>query len=212
MKVFRKDIFVTALLIVVFIFLAGIFLGSKFDTFRVDRASEMLADSRLDIESYEVQSQFYDSFMSGVCETKQQSFENLARSLAKMGQLLVSLDEMKLIGTDSYEQLRRNYFLTSIRAYLLKKDLITRCGDSGDVILYFYNTEDNDESLKQGYVIDDLVNKFDVNVFSIDANFNDDAIKAVLGYYKIEEIPAVVVNFGKVKQGFASVGELRSML
>lgn len=211
-KIFRKDIFVTALLIVAFIFLIGIYLGSKLDTFRVDRASEMVDEAGLDLESFVVQSDFYSGFLGDSCASKRESFDSLGQSLGKIGGLLVDLDKMKLAGSESYENLRRKYFLMSIRAYILKKGLVDNCGDKGNLILYFYDTSENEESLRQGYVLDDIVRKRDVMVFSIDRGFSDDALDAVKSYYGVTKGPTVIVNFKTKKEGFVSLGELVGLL
>lgn len=212
-KIFRKDILVTTLIIVFAIFLLGLYLGFKFDTFRIDEATELLKKSELDSDSFAAESAFLEQFIGENCELGKNRVKVLSDELGEIGRTLTRYDQKKLFEKNSYKQLKRKYFVLEIKSYSLLKELRQKCGRENDVVLFFYDVTDNEESLKQGFALDALVNKNPkLIVFSIDREFEEPMLKTIKEFYNITRGPSLIINFEKKFEGYASQGELKELL
>ncbi len=210
---FRKDMLVSALIIAIAIFLIGLYLGYKLDNFRIDDATKLLNREGLDSESFEVQEKFFSLFAEKKCSFNKMQVAALGKQLAEMGRTLARYDAKKMTGKQSYNDLKRKYFISELRFYNLKKQLDINCGMKNQVVLFFYDIQKNQDSLRQGYVLDVIGKEFnDLVVLSFDKDFDEGAVKVLIEFYGIKEVPAIVVNYKKKFEGFVSEGELRAIL
>lgn len=214
-KRFRKDIFISALIIAIFIFGIGFFLGYIQDKFRINEGLEILRTSELDSESFTVEKEFFDVFGSQDCELQEQRLKKLTEDLGEIGSTLAGYDAKKLIGTKDYNYLKRKYFILELKTYSFNKQVSENCNDhKTKTILFFYDVENNEESLRQGYVLDVLVKQDqDVRIFSIDRQFRDDLIlSSIKKFYGITQSPTLILNYQDKIEGFISEGELKEKL
>ena len=212
-KIFRKDILVSTLIIVIAIFLLGLYLGFKLDTFRIDEATELLKKSELDSDSFVAESAFLEQFIGENCELGKNRVKVLSDELGEIGRTLTRYDQRKLFEKDSYKQLKRKYFILEIKSYSLLKELREKCGKENEIILFFYDVTDNEESLKQGFALDKLVNKNPkLIVFSIDREFEEPMLKTIKEFYNITKGPSIIINFEKKFERYVSEGELKEFL
>ena len=213
LNIFRKDMLVSALIITIAIFLVGFYLGDKLDEFRIDDATQLLNEGELHSESFEAQDEFFNLFTKNSCSLDIIRLNTLGKELGEMGRTLAKYDIKKLTHRQSYINLERKYFISELKFYNFKKKMSERCDNNDPIILFFYDIEDNQESLRQGYVLDVLGRGIqNLSVLSFDMNFDDGSVKALKNYYGIKTAPTIVVNFEKKIEGFFSEGELRAIL
>jgi len=199
----------TALLITIFIFAAGLYVGFLLDGYRVDNIDTSIRDVELDSESFLAEEQFFDAFGKYDCDLLNKRILSISDKIWKIGNVLTTYDLKGNTHDKIYEDLRREFFIFKIRAYTLTKDLDDSCGKSYDVILFFYDTKDNQDSINQGYVLDDIVKKNkEIAVFSIDKDFNDSAVSTLVDYYNVTIAPTVVVNYDNKFDGYNSAAKL----
>src|SRR3989338_7446448 len=186
-KVFRKIMLLTAFLIAIFIFLAGAYVGFVLDSYRVDDVGSSIYNTELDAESFVIENEFFDTFGIIDCNLLSRRTKMMGDDLGEIGRTLVRYDNKKLTHGEEYNSLRRKYFLLELKAYTLFKQMDQTCGvKRPNIILFFYDTKNNQESLNQGYVLDGLVGKRDdLVVLSLDKDFNDTAISSLVSYYNI---------------------------
>ena len=151
---------ISTLIIVIAIFFIGFYLGDKLDSLRIDEATKLLMKSEIDSESFEASGEFFSTFEGNQCLFDKSKISALSKQLAEMGQTLTEYDQKSLTHKDSYRDLKRKYFITELKFYNMKKNFDSKCGTSDPVILFFYNIEDNEESIRQGYVLDILGKEF----------------------------------------------------
>ena len=210
LRIFRKDMFASAFIIVIAIFFIGFYLGDKLDDFRVDDATVLLNNAELDSEGFQVQEEFYNLFSDDICSIDEVMVSQLKEQLYDMGKTVDSYDVKHLTDKESYNFLKRKYFINELRFYNLKHRL-KNCNSNDPVILFFYDTEDSEQSLRQGYVLDALGRRnYNITILSFDKNFNDESVKTLLRYYSIETAPVIIVNYDKKFEGFTSEGQLTS--
>ncbi|MDP3727908.1 MAG: hypothetical protein Q8R18_00495 [bacterium] len=211
---FPKYIFLTSLVITLLVFVAGLFLGWNLDTLR---SSELLSDLRnneLDTESYLVERAFWDSYGGEDCRFAELRLNSLSAELAELGQYLNSYQKKNIFEEDEFQYLARRYFLLEIRGYILYNELKENCAIQNDVILYFYGFED-EESQKQGYVLDKIVDRSNgtVDIFSINKDYEGDgALETVKLYYNVTVTPTIIINGNTKKEGYVNYDEIKELL
>ena len=213
LKNMRKDVFITAFIMVVAIFLVGFYLGGKLDTYRISDIDELLNNVDLDIQGLEGENDFYSIFSENSCDIYITQLSSFRKSLAKMGQKLSDYDAKKLQHEKYYNLLKRKYIVSELRFYNLKKKIDEGCPSKEPIILFFYDTVNNEKSLRQGYVLDNIVNKnLNISVLSFDINFDDIVVHALTDFYDINSAPTMIVNYENKIETFKSEVELRAIV
>lgn len=205
--------FLTTFIIALAIFFLGLWAGKLLDDLRIDDTTKVIVSSELDGESYIIERDFISQFGGGSCDLLKPRLATLTENLAEIGQTLASYDDRNLFDQELYDLLRRRYFLQEIKTYTLKNQLRHDCNNyNGTTILYFYDTTENEASLRQGYVLDALVKRRkDITVFSIDRTFKEPTLESVKQHYNITQSPTLIINNELKKEGFVSEGELRTL-
>ena len=213
-NVFRKIMLLTAFLIAAFIFVAGFYSGILLDSYRVSDTKVMIDDTSLDAESFVVEREFFDTFSVSDCNVLNAREVLLGEQLGEIGRALARYDSKKVSNFGEYHNLKRKYFLLEIKSYTLRKTTNEFCPDiKSNVVLFFYNTENNQESLNQGYALDTLVKEDgNITVLSIDKDFNDSALLSIVAYYNITIAPTIIINFDKKFDRYTPAWEMRENL
>lgn len=213
-KVFRKDMLATAFLIAFFIFLLGFYVGKLFDSSRLTNGDRMILDTQLDTDSFVTEKEFFTGFAVQDCPILANRMQTLGENLGEIGRTITKYDTRSLSDEYVYNQLKRKYFLLEVRAYTLRKEMLETCeGEDSDVILFFYNTENNQESLNQGYALDSFVRNFNNTVvFSFDSDFEEPALNSLKGYYNITTAPTLILNYDEKVEGYISEGEIVKLI
>ncbi len=212
-KKVRKDIFITALIIVVGLLLFGFYVGKIWDDLRTDNVAGDLNENSLDILSILINEEFFESFNTYDCDLIDKRLSSMSLDLYKVGQRLSEYDRKKLFEKDEYMFLKTKYFLLELRTYFNFLDFKKECDSNQTIILFFYDIGDLD-SERQGYVLDNFVKREDINirVFSIDREHNETTIDLIKNYYEVSKSPTIIINNEIKKEGFVDVAELIEIL
>ncbi len=95
-----------------------------------------------------------------------------------------------------FEELRRDYALLSIKAWILNNYVKEKCKDDFVVVLYFYSVPCND-CIKQGKILDELRDKkFNERllVFVLNADLNEPIVNTLKTVYQIRKTPSLVIG------------------
>jgi len=201
--------FFVSIIIGVLIFSLGLFVGYGLDVLRIKDVSTSLKDIELETLSYITSEEFLEIFGGDYCDLLNSRLSAVTPQLVDLGQALTDYEERNLFSRDEYKLLKSKYFLLEIRAYTLYIRLKDECNIEEDLILYFYDQEDED-SERQGYILDRLVNSDQVHIFSFDRNF--EIISFLINGYEINEAPTIIINEEKKFEGITYLDELRGYL
>lgn len=205
----RRVMLVSAFLIALVIFLGGLYAGFLLDSYRIDDTDSQIIDLKLNTEGFIVERDFFDVFEIKDCDLLNERIGFLGEDLVKLGQALSRYDLKKMSSSKEYDLLKRKYFLLELEVYTLRKEMTKTCLDNSNVILFFYNTERNQESLNQGYALDTLVKQEkNVTIFSFDIDFDENAIRSLIKYYNVTVVPTTVLNFEEKFEGYIPPGVL----
>ena len=205
---------ITAFLIAFFIFLLGFYAGKLFDSSRLTNGDSMILDTQLDTDSFVTEKEFFRPVAVQDCPLLVNRMQTLGENLGEIGRTITKYNTRSLSDGNLYDQLKRKYFLLEIRAYTLRKEMLETCeSENSNVILFFYNTKDNQESLNQGYALDSLVIDFNNTVvFSFDTDFEEPALNSLKGYYNITTSPTIILNYDNKVEGYISEEDIVKLI
>lgn len=207
-KIFRKDLFVTALIFSLILFSGGFLLGYIWDSYRLDYSDSLVGIGTLDTESFLLEQDFVESF--NATTSVENRLLDINRRIGKVGEMLVQFDAKKMSHGEEYDSLKRKYFLLELKAYTLRH----KQGGNNNIILFFYDVTQNDDSLRMGDVLNALV-RADPNVvvFSIDREFTGEPmLDTVKQYYNVTKSPTIIINYDQKYEGFVDLAEVKKNL
>jgi len=95
-----------------------------------------------------------------------------------------------------FNELKRNYALLSIKAWILNNYVKERCKGNATVILYFYSVP-CDECIQQGRILDKLrEEKFNEKmlIFVLNADLDEPIVNTLKTAYSIKKTPSLVIG------------------
>jgi hypothetical protein len=205
----KQQLFVSLTLLVVIVFAIGIIVGRSFSSPEQSEVSKFIKQSELTTESYLIE----QDLLAGVeknCDLARLRLAGLSDELWKLGKLLGTETARQDLGEDDYDFLKRKFHLMQIKTYTLHQRLRQDCAVKAPVVLFYYSSHDN-ESQEQGRVLDKLVADMGLHVFAIEYNYSQE-LRFLEEYYDIRSTPAVVVNFGAVREGMTRYEELAALV
>ena len=209
----RKDLLIFALVLTLFVFFVGFLLGSSLDRFRVSDATMLVRSSELDVESFLLEQDFFDTF-GDPCDLSDTRLRHLSDAIVEVGKTLRTYELNDLTKKAEYDWLRGRYFLLELKYYTQLKYMHDTCDSSArDVLLFFYDIADHPDSLRQGYVLDQLVRQdSSLIVLSVDRSFSNPLVQTLTTFYNVTAAPTLILHYNTTLVGFVSEGELRRLL
>lgn len=205
----KKYILFITTVVILFVFISGIFLGRSLSKLELEKFSEFIKKNELDTESYLVEQELL-TFEKNNCEFAQERISALSNELVSIGNQLTDPDAKTQLTPENFQFLKIRYHLMQIRTYILFKKLIDSCSIKPNIILYYYGFNDTD-SAKQGPILDDIVESFDAKVFAIEFNYSND-LQFLESYYNITSTPTTVINYNIINRGLADFDIIENQL
>lgn len=200
------------LMVIFFIVAIAFFVGVLFGKYIESRDSvdvnRFMKNLELNSESFLVEQELLGSTED--CSLAEQRISSLSSELYELGVMLGEEHAEDNLGKDNYLLLKKKFHLMQIRTYMLYHTLKANC-DTKDHVALFYYKKNDPSSKEQGLVLDELVKNYPLNVFAIEYNFTSE-LAFMEDYYKIINPPAVVVDYSKVFDGFASYEEIANTI
>lgn len=200
---------VTISLLIVVVFIIGIFVGSAWQNQGSTSVESMMKQSELSAESFLIEQDLFETFETS-CELTETRLASLSDGLWQLGKRLEGRDAEQTLGESNYDFLKRKFHLMQIRTYILYKEFLDNCDIDQNVIL-FYFTRDDEESQKQGQVLDSLVDQYDLKVFAVEQGYSKD-LEFLEDYYGVSSAPFLVVNYVDKLPGFSNAEMITPLL
>jgi len=205
----KKQVLVITILLLAVVFSIGVLLGNQWKGSSSTEASKVLRQSELDAESFLVEQELFESFETN-CPLAAKRLGSLGDELWQLGKVLGAGDAKQKLGEENYAFLKRKYHLMQIRTYILDKKLQQDCGSTINVILYYFRQQDP-ASEQQGKILDELVEKHNLHVFTIEYKYSKE-LEFLEDYYDIHQTPTLVVNYENTLPGLVSKEQLLPLL
>jgi len=202
-----------ALIITISVFMAGVALGWTLDHFRSNELLENIKRSELMTESILVEEAFIDHYGGDRCDLLNARVYDLQNLVQTTRSQLSKWGEGDSFQANDFDYLKRKLIILEIKFYLLLDDLRNSCGADYNVILFFYKKDDA-LSASQGYILDELSQKYpNLIVLSIDKEYLDEPlVTLIMEKYDVQTAPTLIIN-GKIKfEGFTSRAQIESAI
>jgi len=177
---------------------------------RVDEITNLIQSNELNTESYLLEQELVENFGEGDCTLANSRISSLSEDLWEIGKILSPANSEQLLGKENYNFMKRRFHLMQIRTYIMFYRLKQHCSNTGSVVL-FYFSRDDDESQKQGEILDQLVTDYNIRVFAIEHNYSEE-LSFIQNYYEIKETPTLVVDYDDVLAGLSTYDEIKILV
>jgi len=193
------EVYIAAILITIFFFVAGLAIGDYFAYQRVDDIGVYQKAISAFLTLSELKGELQANQSADYCNL---SWDDVWKEKVEIGRLLTAL-ELKLGKEDpAILEQKRIYNEVQFRTYKLVEKINENCDKKWDIILFFYTNKKSNTggdyglSELQGYVLDTVYerDKEGVKIFSFDINLLDKSTSELANSYNITTAPAMVIN------------------
>lgn len=201
-----ETIFFTILLLV---FILGFFAGWNFSDKSLSETELNFQQAQLDIRSIYERVEFNKIFEFESCDS--QLINYLSNTLYKTGIELETLEKEKKIDTDYYNFLKQRHNQNQVLFYSEFKKYSQNCNISTNIILFFFDANNENKSKIQGQELDKISSNYQRIILPMDYNYPSN-LEYFYKYYDIKQLPALIINFDTKLEGIQYVEEIESYL
>lgn len=208
----KKINFLYIAIIVIFIFGTGFALGYLLDFLRINLVEKETKSIEIQFEDFLVTNELMKSLAHEDCKLMKTYILKLAKQTEDIGKTLEDFETKGMSRGEDYQLLVQRYFLYEIR-YWLSVENYKKCDENVSTILFFYGN--NDDSIKQGYVLNSLKSdlKQKVFIFSFNINIKEiDSVELLKAIYEISGTPSLVINSKQVFTNFVDLTTLKEIV
>lgn len=191
MRKVSMDKYIAIFLTTLLAFIAGIFISQKISEY----TSRDLTKTQNELKNYllglDLQLKIASEYICKVDIFK------ITKEKAEIGEKIDILEKNMGKESQTVKELKKEYFLLSIRQWLLIKQFKDECNPKINIVLFFYSNKNNQtESEAQGYILDYLYEKNPQNliIYALDIDERDPALDTIKAIYGINQAPSIVVN------------------
>jgi len=193
----KKHVFWEALVITIAIFLVGLFVGMLIETSNSNKISNLYLKSEISLSDATATSRLIES-KDLDCEVIKNSNIRVANRIYSEAKLLELYEDSGKL-TDTMKLLHKKYDLLRSLLWTSNQKSLERCKNYNLIVyLYDYGTEDTTVKATQNVwskiLLDIRTQSYDILLLPIAANQNLTTVDYLVEEYKIEPLPALVVN------------------
>lgn len=197
------------LTLILLVFVLGFFAGWNFSDKSLGDAQLEFQKTQLDLRSVYERTQFDDIFETQMCN--QELINSLSQTLHKTGVELDTLEKNNNIETNYYNFLKQRHNLNQVLFYSEYKKYSQNCNLTSNIILFFFDGKNEEQSKKQGEQLDKISSKYNLIVLPMDYNYTTN-LDYFYKYNKIEQLPTLIINFDNKLEGINSVENIEKYL
>ncbi len=209
----RKTAYIIAALMAFIIYFSGIFTGLyvQENTFRYTEEKVKSLQNRL--ENIQLEYMYLSTMGQETgCDFLSVLVEKTNNEVWSIGKELVAL-ENENPGDERIEELKKDYSLLSVRAWILNSHINQKCEKESKILLYFYSVPCPD-CIAQGNVLDNLrenVYKDKLKVFVLNIDSEEPIVEVLKETHKIKTTPAIVI-WNNTYEGLIGEDELKNII
>ncbi|MEK6842195.1 MAG: hypothetical protein AABX84_00105 [Nanoarchaeota archaeon] len=194
----KKHVFWQAFFVTMLFFLVGLVLGVYLEQLRSDDLSTTFYDSEVSLYDSFALGKFIDSNIT-LCEDLKEASINFADKIYLEAKELERFDDKSKL-TESMKSIHRKYDLLRTLLWINVIDLKKKCADMNSIVyFYIYDTENIETKSKQivwERILNDLKEKKGNEFFLIPIAVDQEieSLNYLLGFYNVDEFPAVLIN------------------
>ena len=198
----QKHAFWQALVVTVFIFGIGIFLGVLLENSRIGEISEMFYESEINLLDIRVQNEIYASGKFN-CELAITENIKFADKIYEEGKVLDRYEKASRLSPEKLKVEHKKYDILRAMLFLNSLNVQEACNSTYSNVVYFYQYNNPRLDLKQrqnvfARLLGELKNEYGSNILLIPMAADNDvsSITILLDKYDIEmeDLPLILIN------------------
>jgi len=198
---------VAVLLITILIFFIGILLGTLLNRNKVDLVKEISEELRINTMSSEVE---FMILADNPCTLSNLTF--LSDELHELSLKVEHMENQLSSENKDVQELKNFYSIIQLRHWKLMTTIKEECKNEATNIVYFYsNKGDCPECREQGFILSYLKRTENINIYSIDINTNNNAVRTLKKLYNIKTAPTLIIN-KDTHEGFKTLNQLKELI
>lgn len=209
-----KDSLLKASLLTAVVLGIGLLVGLQMDDSRTGYLQDQLRESNLRAETFLVTQNYLEDSSVNYCEVAQDQIPQLAEKNAEIGNDLQSFAGKSLSNGESYDNLKKRYYVNQLKLYNMLDSYKKKCGKE-ELGLIFYFFDSSIESQRQGSVLTEYRTNVDNStyIFSYNLETDDSEVLDILrADYNVTDGPTIVLNGNRTFQRYVSLEELKDVL
>jgi len=184
-----ETFFLTTILLFFFI---GYFVGWSHSDSTLTKTEIELDKTRLDLRSFSQSLLFTNYFNESVCDSNQITF--MTEKLSSVARELDNLEQEGMSGDGFYELLKEKYNINQVLFYTYYKDYSQKCENSSNMILFFFNSSEEEMAKAQGKELDKLVEDNGVIILPMDYGYSQN-LDYFYYHYNVSTLPTLVLDY-----------------
>ena len=212
----KKNTYVKAAIITLFIFLSGIMLGIFLDNLRFSDIREQISGTEINYNDAILLSTFIEKFSKEACNTTLDTNLEFNSKIYAEGKSIEDAFNSNRF-TPELEQEWRKYILLQTQFWFNSIELKKNCNFNYSNVVHIFNLNIEDPQEKainklQSEIMLSLKEKCGnkIMLIPLTADSNLSVVDAVLTQYNITKLPAIIINEKKVFQGLTSLDQLNA--
>ena len=214
-----KNSFWQALVVTIFVFIAGLVLGFYIELSNVGKSDMLIRSSEVDFLDQQIKVSSLSSDINFNCENARKNVFDFADQIYKDATKFEEEDAQSKLTEDQRDILHKRYDLLRLNLWLESLKLREKCDENFHVILYFfdYSSPDIDVRSEQrilSLVLLDLKYKYPnkVLLLPIAANMDLGSIDMIKENYNISSSPTLIIDESLVIDYLLTSDELEKIL
>ncbi len=187
--------YVMAAMLSILFFVIGVVTGLYVTEYSSENTAQQVNNLKARVENAQLEYIYLSTMGDKIsCSSLSQLIESDTNELGAIGGELVALDRKGEKASGFYD-LKRDYTLLSVRAWILNSYMSKKCLTYENSIMYFYSIPCND-CIRQGYILDDIRSNDikDLRVFVLDYGYNESIITTLRRVYNVTQTPSLVIG------------------
>lgn len=210
-----KNAFWQALIVTVFVFVAGLVLGFYIELSNVDKADLLIRSSEVDFLDQQIKVSSLSNDINFNCENARKSIFEFADQIYLDATEFEEDDAQSKFTENQRNILHKRYDLLRVNLWLESLKLRERCNESFHTVLYFFDYGSSDIEVRSeqritSLVLLDLKYKYpdEILLLPIAANLNLDSVDMIKENYNISKSPALIIDESLVINTLMTADEL----
>jgi hypothetical protein len=214
-----KNAFWQALVVTIFVFIAGLVLGFYIELSNVSKSDFMIRSSEVDFLDQQIKVSQLSSQLNLSCESAKKNLFNFANEIYADALEFEKEGGQSKLTEEQREVLHKRYDLLRVNLWIESLELRNRCDDNFHVVLYFFDYSTKEVEVKSeqtvlSLVLMDLKNNHpdEILLLPIAANLNLGSVNIIKENYNISSSPSVIVDESLVIDSLVTLDELEQKI
>jgi len=214
-----KNSFWQALVVTIFVFVAGLVLGFYIELSNVDKSDSLIRSSEVDFLDQQIKFSILNSGVNFNCENSRKDIFDFADQVYMDAVNFEKEDAQSKLTEEQREILHKRYDLLRVNLWLESLKLRERCNESFHTVLYLFDYSSKDVDIRSeqrvwSLILLDLRYKYmdEILLLPIAANLDLDSVDMIKENYNTSKFPIVIVDESIVLDSLVTLEELEQKI